>query len=264
MNKLTKVVLIFMGIFSMILAAACQDQDKAAAERIEESLKEKYGEEFTVEKIGGGYGTLTTNTLKAIVSPKTAPEKKFKVEVTKDLDKVWDDYMNVVMSEKMDVKALEMAKAVFGEDVWVKSDISSAGISFPDEKLKEKNMKLTEYIHQSKSDVYVMLEIFTKRDREVDKNIESQNIDQFADDLLFMGVQNAGVRVYYIHQDIFRNIENEYRLAKSDSDLTSVNNYFEVEGRSYTNSFILIEDSKKEQSLEQIKVNLEENESGGN
>lgn len=194
MSRMQKVVLFFMSIFSMILSAACSDQDKASVEKIEQTLKDKYGEEFTVEEIGGGYGTLTTNTLKAIASPKAAPEKKFEVEVTKDLDKVWDRYMNVIMSEKMDPGAARMAKSVFGQYVWVKTNISSRGISFPDRDLNNQKMDTKEYL-QTQTDVSALIDVFIKSDGNIDIKTEAGKLEKFADEIIAFGTKNANISV---------------------------------------------------------------------
>jgi hypothetical protein len=258
MRKMQKVVLIFMGIFSMILASACGDQDKEAVEKIEQALKEKYGEEFTVEKIGGGYGTVTTNTLKAIVSPKAAPENKFDVEVTKDLDKVWDKYMNVVMAEKMDEVANGMANTLFGNGVWVKSHFTSRGLLFPDNKLNDKNMDVEEYIKLN-PDMDVMVDVFVKADTEVDINKQAKLIDKMADELLQTGVKYGGVSSYYVKPDTFNNIKTEYANAAAGSELGSVIEYFSSDERSFNDSYVFITEYKKEQSLEEIKTKLQRN-----
>jgi hypothetical protein len=255
MKKLNRVVLVFMGIFSMILASACGDQDKAAVEKIEQTLKEKYGEEFQVEKIGGGYGTVTTNTLKAEAASKVNPAEKFEVEITKDLDKVWDSYMNVVMSNKMDKAANDMAKSVFGEDVWVKSTISSRGLSFPDENFNDQKIAIQEYLG-SDSNLSTMLHVFSRKESSVDIDAEAENINRFADELINLGVKYGSVRVYYVQPGVFQDIESEYAKAKQESENGTVNKYFKAEGKSLNNSYLIIKDSKKEQTLEGIKSNF--------
>jgi hypothetical protein len=253
MKKFRKVVLILIGIFSMILSAACSDQDKAAVEKIEQSLKEKYGEEFKVHKIGGGYGTVTTSTLKALVSSKVDPEKKFDVEITKDLDKVWDKYMNVVMSEKIDPAATEMAESVFGQEVWVKSNLSSRGHSFPDANLNDQRMEVKEYLG-SQSDVSALVDVFIKSDGKVDIEKEAAKLELLADELIAFGVKNANISVYYIDESHFSDIESEY-AAQGER----VFKYFSEEGRSYYTSWMEIEDSNKQQSLAEIAQNFSAN-----
>lgn len=250
MRKMQKVVLIFMGIFSMILASACGDQDKEAVEKIEQALKEKYGEEFTVEKIGGGYGTVTTNTLKAIVSPEAAPEKEFDVEITKDLDKVFDRYMNVIMSEKLDVVATEMAHPIVGQEIWVKTNISSRGISFPDSDLNNKNMDIKQYL-ESQSKVAALINVFIKSDGNIDLQKEAERLSLYADELIEYGTKNANISVYYIDQEMFGRIENEYQVNKD-----SVFKYFSEDGRSYYTSWVRIDNSQKEQSADGILKNF--------
>jgi hypothetical protein len=253
MKKFFKVMLLIIGIFSMILSAACSDQGKAAVEKIEQSLKEKYGEEFKVEKIGDGYGTVTTNTLKALVSSKVDPNKNFDVEITKDLNKVWDKYMNVVMSEKMDPSATKMAESVFGQEVWVKSNLSSRGHSFPDANLNDPKMEVKEYLG-SQSDVSVLLDIFIKSDGKVDVEKEAVKLELLADELIAFGTKNANISVYYIDESQFSKIESEYSAQGE-----RVFKYFSEDGRSYYTTWMEIEDSNKQQSLAEITQNFSAN-----
>lgn len=250
MRKMQKVVLIFMGIFSMILASACGDQDKEAVEKIEQSLKEKYGEEFTVEKIGGGYGTVTTNTLKAIVSPKAAPEKEFDVEITKDLEKVWDKYMNVIMTEKLDIKAKKLASDVFDDEVIVKSSLSSKGLAFPDDVMKDKTIDVVDYIKQQ-TDLAAVLEVIIKKDSAIDSKEEAERVASFAKKLEEIGTKSAYIDVYYVDEAQFvEHLEKDYKHTSEIVD------YFADSAPSYTNLWVEIKDSNQKQSVEEIVSNM--------
>jgi hypothetical protein len=250
MRKMQKVVLIFMGIFSMILASACGDQDKEAVEKIEQSLKEKYGEEFTVEKIGGGYGTVTTNTLKAIVSPKSAPEKDFDVEITKDLDKVWDKYMNVIMTEKLDMKARELASGVFGDQLIVKSSLSSKGLAFPDDEMNDKTIDVVDYLKQQ-TDLAAVVEVIIKRNTAIDSKEEAERVASFANKLEEIGTKSAYVDVYYVGEEQF--VEHLKRDYKHTSEIVD---YFADSAPSYTNLWVEIKDSNQNQTVAEIISNM--------
>ena len=70
-----KVMILLMGILSAVLLTACRANDKTAEQEILGALNQKYGEEFVVVAIGGGYGTITTNILKVECYPNKSQVK---------------------------------------------------------------------------------------------------------------------------------------------------------------------------------------------
>ncbi|WP_195571377.1 hypothetical protein [Paenibacillus sp. 1001270B_150601_E10] len=107
-----------MNLLPLIALFGCESQSNkyvAAAKRIEEALQQKYGEGFVVEKIGGGFGTVNSNTIKSMASPKSDPTIKFQVEITKDLEKVYDKYLNEIVAQS-NIKPIEEMARKFWSD----------------------------------------------------------------------------------------------------------------------------------------------------
>jgi len=212
MKKAMKVVLAIMSMALMLALAACGNRDAAAAKKISSYLQGKYDETFVVDAIGGGYGTLTTNTLKAEVYPEGRPDRKFKVEITKDLDKVWDSYMNVLMAEKLDQQVAELAQSIFQKPVWVKSYITNGGLSFPDTDLNDRNISLIDYMNIKQT--YVVANIFLDAQTPADSETEAPRIDQMADAGLKMGMEDLYVDVYYLKPEAFKTVNTKYDVEK--------------------------------------------------
>ncbi len=111
----TRKVLTLMLILSMFSIMGCgsESRDEKAAKKIVSSLQEKYGEEFVLDSIGGGWGTMNNNTLKAIVRPKNDETINIRVEITKDLKKVYDNYLNQVVAKNDEPIIDEMVKSIW-------------------------------------------------------------------------------------------------------------------------------------------------------
>jgi hypothetical protein len=240
-----KLVVGAMMILSLLSLMACGDKDKDAAEKIVKHLNEKYGEEFVVDAIGGGYGTLNNDTLKAEAYPKKALNQRFKAEITKDLTKIMDGYMNIIMAEKLDNALNPLAKPIFGNDLWIKTEYDSG--AFPDAALNDRELSLKEYSYNS-----TIVYLFVKRDSQVDTERESKQIDKMLDEMLKMGIHDTIISVFYIYSEEFNKIESTFYSVGNIFD------YFkDVENRrSYNNTWTEIVKSKKKHSVVEIKNNF--------
>ncbi|MCR2803391.1 hypothetical protein [Paenibacillus soyae] len=113
-----KAVLILM-LLPLITIIGCGtkkgDQYEKASARILEALEEKYGEEFELDKIGAGSGTMNDNTIKATVRPKSDTRILFEVEITKDLKKVYDKYLNVLVAQNNLEPITQLAQQVWSD-----------------------------------------------------------------------------------------------------------------------------------------------------
>ena len=224
------------------------NKDKAAAEKIEKFLEEKYGEEFVVYAIGGGYGTLTTNTLKADVYAKSRPDKMFDVEITKDLETIWDKYMNVLMEEKLDKVVTEMAKPIFGEEIYVRTAYSLGGLVFPDIELNDRDMDPIEYSKHKKKAIEV-IDLFIKTEKNIVKFEEAEKIVDFAELLNNKGLQNVDITFFYIKPSEFENLDNE--LESIDNEIE----YFSNSKKAFNVTWIEREYLKKD-SIEDVVNNF--------
>lgn len=115
MNKgQTRMVLIVMMI-TLLSLFGCENKEQKAAKKIVEALEQKYGEEFVLDSIGGGYGTMNSNTFKAMVHPKKDKTIRIAVEITKDLEKVYDDYLNEAVARNAQKPIEEMAQTIWSD-----------------------------------------------------------------------------------------------------------------------------------------------------
>jgi len=99
------VIVLSLGLAGFV-AAACQPQMQQASELIAAKLNEKYGQEFVVQDMGGGYGSLDNTTWKATVYPKDDPSLTFTATVKKDLSVVQDYYLGATVARELE-KSLE-------------------------------------------------------------------------------------------------------------------------------------------------------------
>lgn len=249
MRKFVKVVLIVMSIISTVSLVACGNKDKAAEKVILKQLKSKYNEEFVVDSIGGGYGTLTTNTLKAECYPKGYQNKKFKVEITKDLKTVWDSYMNVVMAEKLDKVMEEIAKKNFGQ-VTVKTMFDTR-MAFPE--ASDKGMSLKEY-YKATPVLDALIFIFIKCDSDINTTKEAEKIKSLSADMINEGINNSIINIFYMKPDIFNNAGSDYYKLK---DIKEIYKYYTDASRGINNSWVEIEQGKLvQQNTDEIKNNF--------
>ncbi|OMD41077.1 hypothetical protein [Paenibacillus odorifer] len=133
MNKIcTRKVLTLMLLVSMFSFMGCgsESKDEKAAKKILSSLHEKYGEEFVLDGIGGGWGTMNNNTLKAMVYPKKDETLRFPVEITKDLKKVYDKYLNQVVARNEEPHIQEMAASIWPDSKVIVAN--ETGLVYPE------------------------------------------------------------------------------------------------------------------------------------
>lgn len=101
MNKFLKKVsgiVMAVSIFSLL---GCSDMDKNQAEDVQNLLKEKYGQEFTVRSIGGRYGTATNDTVTTYVHPTDNESLSFKAVMNKSGELVADSYIPRIISDSL-------------------------------------------------------------------------------------------------------------------------------------------------------------------
>uniref|UniRef100_A0A4Y8Q773 Uncharacterized protein n=2 Tax=Paenibacillus athensensis TaxID=1967502 RepID=A0A4Y8Q773_9BACL len=244
MKKAVKVVLAIMSMASMLALAACGNKDAAAAKKMVDYLQLKYGETFVVDTIGGGYGTLTTNTLKAEVYPEGHPDRKFQVEISKDLDKVWDSYMNVIMAEKLDQQLAERAQVIFQKPAWVKSYLTNGGLSFPDTDLNDKDMSVSDYVKKKRT--YVVANIFLDAGGPAVPAAAAPLIDQMADAGLQMGMDDLYVDVYYLKPAAFQSVAANYSKEKDPMV------FYAQKENCFSKGFTEVVEGQKKYSLNEI------------
>jgi hypothetical protein len=204
-----KVGVIVMSIFTLLSLVACSEKDKDSAKTISEYLQDKYNEEFVVDKIGGGYGTLHSNTLKAIVYPKAAPYKKFEVEATKDFTEIWDSYMQIVMAEKLESDLIYQPLEQVKTNIQLKAYLYSSGYPFPHPSLKDTNMSVEDFVSK---DIDLILYVFIEGPSD---NSNAALQKEMTRRVLDYGFQDAFLRFFYLKSSIFEQLPTQKELLSN-------------------------------------------------
>ncbi|MBH5320064.1 hypothetical protein I6N90_19870 [Paenibacillus sp. GSMTC-2017] len=181
--------------------------DKASA-RILEALEEKYGEKFEMDKIGGAFGTVNSNTIKAIVRPKKDSRIMVEVEITKDLKDVYDKYLNETVARSNEQPIEELAKQIWpdarvaltNDTVWTYPTQSDTSMSYEEfVKLYPTNWQLVfVYINTSK---YVDIK------GELNEDAELKKYKQFKELLVNNKYIRSSVGIDYLSEDAYLRID---------------------------------------------------------
>jgi predicted small lipoprotein YifL len=142
-NMIRKAVLVPMAFLTLFSLFGCgKPRDERAAEEILKSMQKKYGEEFVLDGIGGSWGTMNNNTLKAIVRPKNDPTLKVPVEITKDFKQIYDQYLNQRVARNEEPKIQELARKYWPD---ARIDIANdTRLTYPEE--NDTSMSYTEFL----------------------------------------------------------------------------------------------------------------------
>ncbi|QMV40483.1 hypothetical protein [Cohnella cholangitidis] len=243
--KILKAVLVSMILSSLLSLIGCTDRDKKAIEKIEQHLQEKYGEEFVVDAIGGGYGTLTNNMLKAKVYPTSNPDELFDVAISKDGKSVLDKYMNVIMLDKIEDYAFGVSNSVFNEEIIVRARVGQRGISFPDATLNNREMNVEDYIIGN-TDLDFATDVFINTNSKVDAKAGASAIVQIAEQYQAYGIINAFITVYYTNSSEFSEVMAGYERDVHPKE------YFERKNMSYKSMYVYFNSYTKMDSIEEV------------
>ncbi|WP_314586777.1 hypothetical protein [Paenibacillus terrigena] len=212
-----KVVLILMVILSIFSMIGCESKDEKAAKRIVEALQEKYGQEFVVDSIGGGWGTMNTNTLKAIVKPKDDPSITVFVEITKDLKNVFDNYLNQAIAKAAVQPITELANSIWGESrVYVAND---TGMTYPEH--SDTSMSYEQFLKLYPMN-WQLVEVFINCERYIDSNGDMDQQGEigkykaFAKKLVDNKYMRSSISFRYITPDAYRRFDE---AKNSDKDI---------------------------------------------
>ena len=200
-KKVVLILMVFLSIFSMF---GCESKDEKAAKRIVEALQEKYGKEFVVDSIGGGWGTMNSNTLKAIVKPKNDPSINVAVEITKDLKDVYDNYLNQAIAKAAVQPISEMANSIWGESrVEVSND---TGMTYPEH--SDTNMSYEQFLklypmNRQLVEVFLNCERYIDGNGGMDQQAEIDKFKTFAQKLADHKYMRSSIYIWYITPDAY-------------------------------------------------------------
>ncbi|MCP3776053.1 hypothetical protein NLX71_22585 [Paenibacillus sp. MZ04-78.2] len=249
MNLNGRLVLRIVMLLSLVTLMGCGQEYKDAGEKMTRYLNDKYGEEFVIENVGGGYGSgvFSTDTIKAEAYPKHSPRHRFRAEISKDFSKVWDNYMNMIMADKFDAKMMKVSQEVFEQkDVWVKSYLNSGGLAFPARDLNNKNMSIEDYFKAEQ--LYgIAIDVFIKSEPDIDKEREAEKVDQLVAKIVeLQEFKNGAIDVYYLKPSSFERVSTDFFTVKVPID------YYRQKEVSYAHTFAEISDGKKKYTVKEI------------
>lgn len=212
-------------VIALIGLLGCgKSREEKAGKRILEALQAKYGEEFVLDSIGGGWGTMNSNTLTAVVRPAEDKTLKVPVEITKDLKDVYDLYLNqaVARNERPRIKAI-------AEQFWPGSKIiisNDTRLGYPTD--NDINMSYREFLEKNPGNtmlimIYVNGDLYINPQGEIDEVTEMHKQLSFADRIAKQGYVSSRVSLVYAKPEMY----NRFEEALKSSD--TVDRYFDRE-----------------------------------
>lgn len=224
-NIIRKAVLVPMAFLTLLSLFGCgKPRDERAAEEILKSMQEKYGEEFVLDGIGGSWGTMNNNTLKAIVRPKGDPTLKVPVEITKDLKQIYDQYLNQRVARNEEPKIQDLARKYWPDaEVVIANDTR---LTYPED--KDTSMSYPEFLKRYPMNtqlisIYLKGEDYIDGQGNMDQQAEVDKYLELAKVLADQQYASSMVTWTYLSSDAYGRLD----LARASDD--SVDKYFSDE-----------------------------------
>ncbi|MEK4104063.1 hypothetical protein NST28_08295 [Paenibacillus sp. FSL R10-2791] len=218
-NIYTRKVLTLMLILSMFSFMGCGSREEKSEKKILSSLQEKYGEEFILDGIGGGWGTMNNNTLKATVHPKKDDTINVRVEITKDLEKVYDNYLNQVVAKKDE----PMIQAI-AASIWPDSKIivaNETGLVYPkhnDTKISYEQFLKLYPTNTLVISVYLNSDNYVDGNGDMDQEAEMRKYMDFAKILAENKYVSSLIGIGYLTPEAYGRLE-EVKKAEESVDI---------------------------------------------
>ncbi|NIK77501.1 hypothetical protein FHS15_002637 [Paenibacillus castaneae] len=220
-KKVVFSVMMLLSMFSFIGCGSQESKDQKAEKRILEALQEKYGEEFVLDSIGGGWGTMNSNTLKAIVYPKQDESIRVAVEITKDLKNVYDDYLNEAVAKAAEKPIEQLAKTIWG-DVKVTNG-NDTGMMYPDH--SDIHMSYERFLELYPMNwqlvtIYVQGDSYVDSEGKMDQESEIEKYKEFAKLLADNKYVKSDVIIAYLTPDAYA------RFNEAQQSVRTVMNFY--------------------------------------
>lgn len=185
-------------------------------ERFLEYLRGKYREDFVIHAISEVQweeGIQFTAKFSPVENPHLQSEA-----VAVDLEKViGDNYMNDLMSLKLDLTLTDVAKQFFQQELLVFAYLEPVGLNYPPAEVVDKNMKIEDYLASNVHNLLGKVWIFVNRDSDVNVETEAEDIAQFASSLQELGFNHLKTSVVYMKQDWFNKLNQEDKYTWDDA-----------------------------------------------
>ena len=197
MKLFNRLVILFILVIG---TTGCESKSEKASRIILSTLEDRYNEEFVIDSIGNSWGTSDNSTIKAFAYPVNHKERMFRVTITKDLSKVEDKYMLVLMEDKLN----EFTEKAYQTD-FEKKIHTYIGSDFGSEDYED--MTLEEYFEKN-SNTGVVIQIFLNIEDEenIDKLKEAKTISEFISTYSSKNYPINNLLIYYMKSEEFDKI----------------------------------------------------------
>ncbi len=239
MKKHLMAIIVMTVAFSLV---GCGSKRDRAARIITQTLEDRYEEEFVIDSMGGGWGTSDDSRLKAWVYPEGNKDNMFKAQIKKDLSIVEDEYLNILMADKLTDELTPILESIYGNQfkafVYTNSYISDIGFT---------DMELETFF---KSEMYVSLgvDLFIKCEDYLDKEVELQALKDFSAQYDKALGEKGSLFVYYMKAPIF----DELEIKRDDLDHT-MQQYLSSTDHCYNYAEFVIPSSDEHLTIEQFR-----------
>lgn len=246
--------MVLIILISLLSLFGCQSRDQKAEKKILEALQEKYGEEFVLDGIGGGYGTMNSNTLKGVVYLKRDPSIRVSVEITKDFQNVYDDYLNEVVARASLQPIEDMAKSIWPDArVTITND---TGMTYPEH--TDVSMSYEEFLklypmNLQLISVFLNVESYIDQEGNMDQEAEVAKYLAFGELLKENKYLRSSVSIIYLNPEAYS------RFDKALESSLSVTRFFHKEEQEQSKlnfvtrvGFTLLEDGLVHETTDEI------------
>lgn len=205
-------LLLLMGLFG----CGGGSREEKAEKRILEAMQEKYGKEFVLDSIGGSWGTMNNNTLKAVVRPADDDTLKVPVEITKDLKDVYDMYLNQAVARNEQPKIEAIGKKYWPEGQWVV--VNDTKLRYPEH--NDTSMPYTEFIKLYPTNTQIVttclnIEDYMDSKGMIDTEAEVKKYIAYAKELAEQNYVSSQVSLLFLTPEALDKLEEAKRSEKS-------------------------------------------------
>lgn len=196
-------------VILMISLLGCTNSDRNQAEDVEQLLKEKYGQEFTVRSIAGRYGTASNDTVTTYVQPDENEGLSFKAAMNKDGELVADSYIPRIISDSLNqvLKQELQSQGIESETMAVIMKADSSAEKNPD-------ITLEEYVKTYKPG-YFSADMIVKETL----NLTAEHFEQALQSVYQAGLHtNFQVHIHVIAEQEYETVSAEYQQLAEVSD----------------------------------------------
>lgn len=234
LKRMIRVVAVMMLVGSIGALGGCnrteevpkevEKQMPKEGEMILAALEEKYGETFEMTGIGGRWGSMNSNTVKARCNPTKDKSMMFNVEMNRHTHIVYDKYLNVVVGRNEQETIQKIVDEIWDE---CRVDIyNDTGIEYPEE--NNLDMRYEEFLRLYPGN-WQLIDIFINSPETINEQEEVKRYKKFFERLKEEKYFKSTVTILYLKEEGYKRydelINQEYSVESYYSDKEPHNLY---------------------------------------